>query len=1456
MRKTLLRLTMALLATLLCMPSIRADVGDTYKLVTSADQLEEGAHYLIGSKALSYVMSNQTAPITLGIFKNSYCMAAVKDIDLSSGQLTEQEGMGVIVLKKNGEKWQLINAANQDQGMYMYFVNSSGTASWQTTLLSSTPDNFSISVTDAGVATVSNGKSQSPELVAQNRGFVCGGGSAIELYKKETVATDPAAKPLLTVNGEESAGGTFTENSIIKVYSNKAKCLKVWTPGATEATEHPSIYSFPLTVSGIYKFQGVNDAGESEVLSATLTVGTPQLPVVIADGETVENNAEISVASLTVNSEYALLLTVGKPDGTTEEITSLPYIFTPKAAGNYTFTGKNTTQSSEVFSLNVKIPQFQLVKDVALMVPGTKFVVACKTPTNLTTSQIMTAESYTNLASANYKGLKGVDCAIDDNGVLTSPDGLLLTVTERDGKLYLMNGDKGLRFTYGASSGQQLTLSESPTPVAFESISDNGMNALVYDASTSSSNNYLRFDDQIYQGNKQSFFLPFAKAAWRNIQFYVPVNEGAAPEIPSVSVADNTLENNGVYTFTEGVNVQTASIGATSMEVTFPDGTKATADAPSYSFSLAQSGQYLFTGINKNGSSSFNATLNIGTPAMPEVTIGEETVENNSTVNPGELSISSQYATSILITMPDAAIKTIDGSYGLFTPLQSGTYTIVGKNSTQTSATFSFSVVIPVWRQVYTMSQLKDLTHLVIGSVADSTVMTGTDKGSGLAPADAAFANGEVTTAQAQEFVLTQDYNEIEGQPIEGQWRLITSGTQGICFGTNMNIGNASLIDYSVTAEGNAVIAPRNNTTQSIRYSLVNNNFGRYNNNVDSPVQIYRKLQNGSEVPDMPLVFAGGELLSEDSYDLAAGTEVMIVSPGATSISNGVSSASEGCVYSFTLQQSGTFTFTGINAVGNSASRSITLSIPTASTPVITVDGKTVEGTSIWIGANSTAVVTSKYAESIEVTFPDGNKTIHQGSVYSFTPIVGQYTFQGISPSGNSDPVSVTFKSKVYTLVTDASQLKAGDVYVLITNEPENAEHPNWVVEVPQGMNASPYYWYNNNEDKQVLLCGLNGDSATVTDNRAICSDNILTMTLAGEKGNWKLMTSSDKGIDVLSKPANAASGNSGTNLMITSSPTTFDIAIVDGKYAKISTNSKPDFSIRYFTSRGCFTILNNEVWSNVSLYRLADEELTAADLASFIQLGRRNPGKAVSFTGSAVVTGLYNDRLWLRDENGNSAKAQDPDGEAFSVNVNRGHAISGFCGTVSAEAPYVITFIPALTAENVSDTTLLPLPEEVIEITVGDMNRFVQMQGSATFTTDGGSLTVNGTTYEIAPMELPTSNGDRNEDNEQTAIWKPSMAWPTAALTDKYFTGYVAPGSDSSVSLLLVRITDSKIQTGVNTINMDGISIHDGIIDAPEGTHIYTPAGIRIQVGQPVPSAGIYIIVSSDGRSAKVYVK
>lgn len=1451
MRKNLTRLLFALLATLLSLPAIRADVGDTYKLVTSADQLEEGAHYMIGSKELKYIMANQTANLTLGNFKNSYCMAPVKEVDLSSGQVAETDAMAVIVLKKNGEKWQLINARNEEQGMYMYFNNASGNATWQTTLFSATPDNFTISVTDAGVATISNGKTN-PNIAAQNnRGFVCGGGYTVELYKQEVNASDPAAKPVIKANGEETTGGTFIENTVIKVTSDKAKTLKVWLPGATEASEQNATYSFPLTVSGEYKFQGVNAVGSSEVVTATLTVGKPQLPVVTADGEGLANGAKISAQPVTVSSRYALTLTVGKPDGTSDDITTLPYTFTPKQAGKYTFTGKNSTEASEPFTLTVKIPHFQLVKDAAALVPGTKFVVASwKQSTSLSAPQLMTGETYKNLADNNYVGLKGVDCEIADNGVLTSADGLVLTVTEKDSKTYLMSGDKGLQFTY-VSNKPQLYLTDTPTAIAFDGIDNEGMSANIKNVETSGTNNYLRFDDQVYKGNKQSFFLPFGKDVWKNIQIFAMVQEGAAPEAPTVNAGETKVEADGIYTLTDGTEVKVGSVGATSLEITLPDGTKATSETASYSFPLTQSGKYVFTAINANGNTAIAATLNVGKPQLPVVRLGDKEVENNSTVNPGTLSISSRYATRLVITLPDATTDTIAGAEGTFTPLQSGKYTIAGQNSKEASENFAFTVVIPVWRQVYAASQLKDLTHLVIGALSENNVMTGTAKGNGLAPAAASFANGEVTTAQAQEFVLTLDYDEIDGTPVDGQWRLITSGDKGLNIGSSVSIGTAALIDYSVTTDGNAVIAPRGNKTLSLQYSDANTNFGRYNNGVCTPVQIYRKLPDGGEAPDQPIVFVNGELLTADNCDVAAGTEIKVVAPGATTIStlNGETSTANGYVYTFTLAQSGTFTFTGVNAIGSSAARTVTLTIPAAYMPVVVLDGDTVTGSSAWIGAGSKAVVTSKFAESISVTDPDGNVSSQAGDNYTFTPAAGTYKFQGISPTGNSETVTVTFKAKVYTLVTSDDQLVAGGKYVLISNCAD-AEQENVRQDPPLGMGSG---LYENKMENLCFLNGLKGDSVTVSGDQAIVSEGVLELTLEGETGAWKLMTSATNGISV-ARPSNGSANN--TSWCWIGTPSVFAITIADGKYASIVSPTTTSQALRFFTSRGCFSNINATAWGNVSLYRLAEEELTADNLADLVSLGKRNPGKAIQFTGSAVVSGLYNNRLWLKDAAGNAAVSQDPEGAAFKVDVCRGHAISGFSATVAAEAPFTLTFTPALTGENVARTSELPVPVKKTAITTADMNQLVQMQGSATFTPTDGTLTVDGQTYAIEPVALPASNTARQADSEDPAIWKTTMAWPTDALAGKYFAGYVTSAADDAVKLLVARITDSEITTGVGTVALDGVVIADGIIFAPAGTRIYTPAGLTIPAGRTVPAPGTYIIVTASGHTAKVYVK
>ena len=191
-----LRLLMLALLAIICAGGVNAAVGDTYKLVTSVDELKAGDVIVIGCKQYAKAMGAQ----------NTNNRAAV-GISITNGVFSFVDGIEELTLKKVNEKWQLVTS----DGKYLYQPDNNKLQS--TDDASNTNTQASISFTSVGNSTICFGKFTSfIKLNINPYCFSCYASSTSKTYIVQIYKKQDSGKTATTIAFAEGI-----ENSIVTV---------------------------------------------------------------------------------------------------------------------------------------------------------------------------------------------------------------------------------------------------------------------------------------------------------------------------------------------------------------------------------------------------------------------------------------------------------------------------------------------------------------------------------------------------------------------------------------------------------------------------------------------------------------------------------------------------------------------------------------------------------------------------------------------------------------------------------------------------------------------------------------------------------------------------------------------------------------------------------------------------------------------------------------------------------------------------------------------------------------------------------------------------------------------------------------------------------------------------------------------------------------------------------------
>lgn len=259
---------------------------------------------------------------------------------------------------------------------------------------------------------------------------------------------------------------------------------------------------------------------------------------------------------------------------------------------------------------------------------------------------------------------------------------------------------------------------------------------------------------------------------------------------------------------------------------------------------------------------------------------------------------------------------------------------------------------------------------------------------------------------------------------------------------------------------------------------------------------------------------------NDGTYEVPAGTELNIkaVNGDKIKVTNLDTEQSAVCESPNTLTVNSDIkvSFASVNSEKNLESEALSAIFTrlkvVPSTPVVTwtLDGvnHTAENDGTYnVYAGTQVTVTSENADKIVVT-NSVSSDVEYNAPYTFTVTAEEmFTFAGKNADGTSSEITVKYTvverpaENVYTLITDASQLKAGNKYVIAVKEQKMAlsNHGNW-----NGGNNQ----YRNVVDGTQANAKFRIDENNVLHDQTFgtsSKEGIMVFTLGGSAGKWTL---------------------------------------------------------------------------------------------------------------------------------------------------------------------------------------------------------------------------------------------------------------------------------------------------------------------------------------------------------------
>lgn len=361
------------------------------------------------------------------------------------------------------------------------------------------------------------------------------------------------------------------------------------------------------------------------------------------------------------------------------------------------------------------------------------------------------------------------------------------------------------------------------------------------------------------------------------------------------------------------------------------------------------------------------------------------------------------------------------------------------------------------------------------------------------------------------------------------------------------------------------------------------------------------------------------------------------------------------------------------------------------STPVVTwtLDGvnHTAENDSTYnVYAGTQVTVTSENADKIVVT-NSVSSDVEYNAPYTFTVTAEEmFTFAGKNADGTSSEITVMYTvverpaENVYTLITDASQLKAGNKYVIAVKE-QNMALSN------QGN------WNDGNNQYRNVVDGTQANAKFRIDENNVLHDQtfgtsskegIMVFTLGGSAGKWTL-----KADNYILSTAEPRLGELETGewvklyvtdkqpfFAMTTKPSENTISIAADGSATITNSNSTGYVMKYMETRFGMSKVGNNGFPLVQLYGCVPQTKPEMPVVTYT---KTIDGENVATEDCGEYTAINGSKITVTSKNAtridiNGTKYEAVNGTySFTTDVDRLYIIKGVNEANEESAEYTL---------------------------------------------------------------------------------------------------------------------------------------------------------------------------------------
>lgn len=465
---------------------------------------------------------------------------------------------------------------------------------------------------------------------------------------------------------------------------------------------------------------------------------------------------------------------------------------------------------------------------------------------------------------------------------------------------------------------------------------------------------------------------------------------------------------------------------------------------------------------------------------------------------------------------------------------------------------------------------------------------------------------------------------------------------------------------------------------------------------------------------------------NDGSYEVPAGTELNIKAVNGdkikvTNLLETEQSAVRESPNTLTVNSDIMVSFASVNSEKNLESEALSAIFTrlkvVPSTPVVTwtLDGvnHTAENDSTYnVYAGTQVTVTSENADKIVVTDSESSNGEYNAP-YTFTVTADDmFTFAGKNADGTSSEITVMYTvverpaENVYTLITDASQLKAGNKYVIAVKEQKMAlsnqgnwnEGNNQYRKVVDGTQANAKFRIDENN---VLHDQTFGTSS---------KEGIMVFTLGGSAGKWTLKADNYILSTAVPREGELETGE-WVKLYVTDEPQPFfamttepsenTISIAADGSATITNSNSTGYVMKYMETRFGMSKVGNNGFPLVQLYGCVPQTKPEMPVVTYT---KTIDGENVATEDCGEYTAINGSKITVTSKNATR----------IDINGTKYAAVNGtYSFTTDVDSLYIIKGVNEANEESAEYTLQIYVDYEAA--TIPEMHTLSQKQKDRT---------------------------------------------------------------------------------------------------------------------------------------------